>query len=97
MIGSQSHITIFIQLSESDMFVPGRLRVHPTQEWHDLYQPEYVVDLERFFNCYLKNASYGWEKTPRVRCSLLGFNKVCISEYYFIFDSLANRVASRIL
>ena len=47
------------------------LRVHNTQEWPDYYSPENVEDLRRFFDRYLKGIQNGWEKTPRVRLSIL--------------------------
>ncbi|RAH48129.1 CocE/NonD family hydrolase [Aspergillus brunneoviolaceus CBS 621.78] len=50
------------------------LRVHPYQEWYDLYRPEMVEDLARYFDRYLKGVENGWEEsTPPVRLSLLGF------------------------
>ena len=50
--------------------------MHPTQEWHDLYQPETIKDLVRFFDHYLQGASNGWAETPRVRLSCLRFTEV---------------------
>ena len=47
------------------------LRVHNTQEWYDYYTPENVEDLRRFFDHFLKGIDNGWEKTPRVRLSVL--------------------------
>jgi uncharacterized protein len=47
------------------------LRVHNTGEWPDYYQTEYVEDLHKFFDHYLKGVQNGWEKTPRVRISVL--------------------------
>lgn len=47
------------------------LRIHNTQEWPDLYQPENLEDLCRFFDHYLKGENNGWEETPRVRMSVL--------------------------
>jgi len=47
------------------------LRVHNTGEWPDYYQTEYVEDLRKFFDHYLKGVQNGWEKTPRVRVSVL--------------------------
>jgi predicted acyl esterase len=47
------------------------LRIHNTQEWSDYYTPEYVEDLRSFFDRYLKAIENGWEKTPRVRLSVL--------------------------
>lgn len=51
-----------------------RLRIHPTQEWHDQYQPENVNDLQRFLDRYLYGTLNEWEFTPRIRLSLLGYN-----------------------
>ncbi|KIY01842.1 uncharacterized protein Z520_01980 [Fonsecaea multimorphosa CBS 102226] len=50
------------------------LRIHHTQEWHDLYQKSANDDLQKFFDRYLYGKANGWESTPRVRHSLLGFN-----------------------
>jgi uncharacterized protein len=49
-------------------------KVHPFHEWYDLYRPESVDDLQRYFDRFLKGIDNGWEKdTPKVRISLLGF------------------------
>lgn len=58
-----------------------RLRIHHTQEWHDLYQISANDDLQKFFDRYLYGKINGWEMTPKVRHSLLGFNQ----------DSIVNR------
>ncbi|KPI34684.1 Cocaine esterase [Cyphellophora attinorum] len=55
------------------------LRIHPTQEWHDLYQPESNDDLQRFMDHYLAGKDNGWEFTPKVRVSLLRFNRPAIA------------------
>lgn len=47
------------------------LRVHNTNEWHDYYTPAHVEDLRKFFDHYLKGENNGWEKTPKVRLSVL--------------------------
>ncbi|MFA5308953.1 MAG: CocE/NonD family hydrolase [Dehalococcoidales bacterium] len=47
------------------------LRVNNTQEWPDLYRPENLEDLRRFYDRYLKDIHNGWELTPRVRVSVL--------------------------
>jgi len=47
------------------------LRVHNTMEWKDYYSPAYANDLLKFFDHYLKGADNGWERTPRVRLSVL--------------------------
>lgn len=50
------------------------LRIHDSQEWHDLYRAEAVDDLQKFFDFYAKGIENGWEKdTPRVRLSLLNY------------------------
>jgi predicted acyl esterase len=50
------------------------IRVHASQEWHDLYTVEANDDLQRFFDFYAKGIQNGWEKdTPPVRLTLLGF------------------------
>ncbi|KAF5972967.1 acylase diesterase [Fusarium coicis] len=54
------------------------LRWIVTQEWHDLYRPENVDDLQRFFDKYMLDKDNGWEQTPRVRYSLLGYNRPSI-------------------
>ncbi|KAH8430251.1 CocE/NonD family hydrolase [Aspergillus melleus] len=51
------------------------LRVHPKQEWSDLYSEESTQDLRRFFDYFTKNLQNGWQKTPRVRVSLLPYNQ----------------------
>ena len=54
----------------------NRLRIHDTQEWNDIYQAENCRDLQSFFDHYLKgDTKNGWEKTPRIRSSLLGYNR----------------------
>ncbi|KAH7057415.1 Alpha/Beta hydrolase protein [Macrophomina phaseolina] len=50
------------------------LRVHASQEWHDIYRDEINDELQQFYDRYCKGADNGWEKTPRFRISLLGFN-----------------------
>ncbi len=47
------------------------LRVHNTMEWTDYYDPAHVEDLRRFFDYYMKGIENGWEKTSRVRLSVL--------------------------
>ena len=47
------------------------LRVHNSHEWVDFYRPENQKDLMRFFDKYLKGLDNGWEKTPKVRYSIL--------------------------
>ena len=47
------------------------LRIHNSQEWPDYYDEANVEDLRRFFDRYLKDEDNGWERTPRVRYSVL--------------------------
>jgi len=53
-----------------------RLRVHSTQEWHDLYQKETNDELQKFLDRYTKGTENGWEDTPKVRVSIYRYNKV---------------------
>lgn len=55
------------------------LRIHPTQEWHDIYQTDGNDDLQRFMDHYLKGSDNGWQYTPKVRLSLLRYNAPPIS------------------
>jgi len=51
------------------------LRVHPHQEWYDLYRPEITDELQKYFDRFCKNIDNGWERdTPPVRLSLIGFD-----------------------
>ncbi|KAH6657546.1 Alpha/Beta hydrolase protein [Truncatella angustata] len=50
------------------------LRVHPYQEWWDLYRKEVNDELQSFFDKYCKNMDNTWESTPPLRVSLLGFD-----------------------
>ncbi|KPI42157.1 uncharacterized protein AB675_5453 [Cyphellophora attinorum] len=59
------------------------LRVHPTQEWHDLYSEACTEDLQRYFDCYLKGEQNDWKQTPQIRASLLRFNQDPIVNYVF--------------
>ena len=47
------------------------LRIHRDFEWPDMYQPENLQDLGRFFERYLKGHRNGWEMTPRVRIDVM--------------------------
>jgi len=47
------------------------LRVDNRQEWTDQYDPQNELDLKRFFDHYLKSEDNGWERTPRIRMSVL--------------------------
>lgn len=51
------------------------MRIHESQEWHDLYQKRTSDELQVFFDRYLKGIDNGWESTPQVRVSLLGYNQ----------------------
>ncbi|ETS77006.1 hypothetical protein PFICI_10880 [Pestalotiopsis fici W106-1] len=51
------------------------LRVHPYQEWSDLYRPEINDELQSFFDKYCKGVDNDWETTPKFRLSLLGFGE----------------------
>lgn len=47
------------------------LRVHREQEWPDMYNPNNIADLTRFFDRYLKDIHNGWEMTPKVRLEVM--------------------------
>jgi hypothetical protein len=52
--------------------VPKWLRVHNTQEWPDYYADANRLDLQRFFDYYLKGETdNGWLSTPHIRLSVL--------------------------
>ncbi|KAL1610493.1 hypothetical protein SLS60_002162 [Paraconiothyrium brasiliense] len=51
------------------------LRLHPTQEWHDLYQPDSVADFRKFLDFYMKGVHNGWEQTPKTRISVIRYNQ----------------------
>ncbi|RYZ84719.1 MAG: CocE/NonD family hydrolase, partial [Proteobacteria bacterium] len=50
------------------------LRVHNGQEWPDYYDQANIEDLRSFFDHYLKGVKNDWQKTPRVRYSVLDMN-----------------------
>jgi len=51
------------------------LRVHPFQEWYDLYSQEATDDLQRYFDRFCKGIANGWENdTPPIRLTVLGFH-----------------------
>jgi putative CocE/NonD family hydrolase len=47
------------------------LRVNRDFEWPDMYTPENIHDLQRFFDRYLKDIHTGWELTPRIRLDVM--------------------------
>ncbi|KAJ5444412.1 uncharacterized protein N7458_008284 [Penicillium daleae] len=49
------------------------------REWFEIYQPVANDDLRRFLDHYLLGKNNGWELTPKVRLSLLRYNKAPIS------------------
>ncbi|CAG8908896.1 unnamed protein product [Penicillium egyptiacum] len=59
------------------------LRVHPTNEWHDIYQPHNNNDLQEFLNYFTKGKQNSWDQTPNVRLSILQFNKAPIMNQAF--------------
>jgi len=58
-----------------------RLRVHETQEWHNLYQKSAIDDLHRFLDRYLKEIENGWETTPRVRGCMLTYTGLAVTDF----------------
>lgn len=65
---------LFIVIIDTSLANILRLRIHPTQEWFDIYTPEANDDLQRFLDHYLLGTENGWENTPKVRLSLLRYN-----------------------
>ncbi|RFA13223.1 hydrolase [Subtercola boreus] len=62
------------------------LRVHNSQEWPDYYDEDNQAELLQFFDRYLKDEQNDWDKTPRVRYSLLdleGGDRVAIAADQF--------------
>ncbi|OAL47541.1 alpha/beta-hydrolase [Pyrenochaeta sp. DS3sAY3a] len=55
------------------------LRIHSTHEWHDIYQPHANDEMQRFLDHFLLGKENGWELTPKVRISLLRYNRAPIS------------------
>ncbi|KEF51222.1 uncharacterized protein A1O9_12725 [Exophiala aquamarina CBS 119918] len=51
------------------------LRLHPTQEWHDLYKPESNADFKKFLDFYTKGIENDWESTAKARISVLRYNE----------------------
>ncbi|KAJ5371093.1 alpha/beta-hydrolase [Penicillium cataractarum] len=50
------------------------LRWTSTQEWHDIWAvPESIQELGDFFDRYLKGIKNDWERTPKVRMTVLKF------------------------
>ncbi|KAK1705794.1 Alpha/Beta hydrolase protein [Colletotrichum acutatum] len=64
------------------------LRWTATQEWHDIYQQENLDDLQRFFDKYMLDKNNGWETTPRIRYSLLGYNRASCPPAKFRYETL---------
>jgi uncharacterized protein len=63
--GGHQTIDAFRRISSKEKW----LRVHNTSEWPDYY--EYADDLRNFLDYFLKDVKNDWEKTPRVRLSIL--------------------------
>lgn len=59
------------------------LRVHATQEWHDLYQQNTNDELQQFLDHFMKGKDNGWEHTPKVRVSIIRYNKEPIINHVF--------------
>jgi predicted acyl esterase len=52
------------------------LRLCPWQEWYDIWNCKDSADeLASFFDCYLNNKQNDWKNTPKVRTTILRFNK----------------------
>jgi predicted acyl esterase len=52
------------------------LRICPWQEWYDMWNDKKSsAELAQFFDHFLNNTENGWEKTPRVRTTVLRFSE----------------------
>ncbi|WP_327145430.1 CocE/NonD family hydrolase [Nocardia sp. NBC_01327] len=47
------------------------IRAHRDFEWPDMYSPDNLEDLKRFYDRYLKDIHNGWELTPPVRLEVM--------------------------
>jgi len=56
------------------------LRVYDRSEWPDFYRETSQEDLARFFDRYLKGEQNDWERTPRVRLSIIDAPRPSIAE-----------------
>ncbi|KAI4943259.1 hypothetical protein J4E91_009458 [Alternaria rosae] len=59
------------------------LRLHSTQEWHDLYQKHSIADFKKFLDFYMKGQDNGWEQTPRARISVISYNTANVDNLPF--------------
>ena len=66
-IHTQGTIKAWRNVSSKDKW----LRLHNTQEWRDMYIEEHSLDMLKFFDYYMKDKKNGWEKTPRIKISVL--------------------------
>ncbi|KAI8401979.1 hypothetical protein FOFC_17284 [Fusarium oxysporum] len=57
------------------------LRLHGTQEWHDLYQKDSVEDFKRFLDFYMKCIQNGWESTPKLTKKMPPVENLSFSEW----------------
>lgn len=48
-----------------------RLRIHPTQEWHDLYDPDSIADFKKLLEFYTKDIQNDWQSTAKARISVI--------------------------
>lgn len=58
------------------MLTCNRLRVHATNEWHDLYLKSTTDELQKFFDYYLKGQNNDWKQTAPVRVCFLPMDQV---------------------
>lgn len=79
MIHTEGSFRGFEEIASKDKW----LTIHATQEWFDLYSKERIEDLACFFDFYMKDCSNGWKNTPRVRASILPFNKDAMTNIPF--------------
>lgn len=63
------------------------LRFDPWQEWYDIWAVKESTDeLQAFFDKYLKGMDNGWEKTPKVRMTVLRYGESEPTENIVVSD-----------
>jgi predicted acyl esterase len=71
-IHTMGSIRGYLEIDSKDKW----LRFDPWQEWYDIWAVKESTDeLQAFFDKYLKGMDNGWEKTPKVRMTVLKYGE----------------------
>jgi predicted acyl esterase len=71
-IHTMGSIRGYLEINSKDKW----LRFDPWQEWYDIWAVKESTDeLQAFFDKYLKGMDNGWEKTPKVRMTVLRYGE----------------------